>query len=136
MSKYRQQRQEDQSTTRTSPWAAEAAGSSDAGHDQVPAAAPGGGPVHDGDQSGAPSAALSDIVNTQHLLDRCVQRPNEKSKSKGSPDSIAERMAPELIPVLGSQPASDVSHKPDGRLPLLSAMPAVSLATLKRAASN
>jgi len=132
MTKYRRRQQEDQSTTRTSPWAAE---SSEAGHEQAPAAAA-GGPVHDGDQSGVPSAALSDIVNTQHLLDRCVQRPNEKSKSKGSPDSIAERMAPEPIPVLGSQPASDVSHKPDGRLPLLSAMPAVSLATLKRAASN
>jgi len=115
--------------------AAGAAGSSEAGHDQVPAAAA-GGPVHDEDQSGVPSAALSDIVNTQHLLDRCVQRPNEKIKSKGSPDSIAERMAPELIPVIGSQPAGDVSHKPGGRLPLLSARHAVSLATLKRAATN
>jgi len=28
---------------------------------------------------------------------------------------------PELISVLGSQPAGDVSHKPGGRLPLLSA---------------
>jgi len=43
---------------------------------------------------------------------------------------------PELIPVLGSQPTSDVSHKPGGRLPLLSARPAVTLATLKRAATN
>jgi len=34
-------------------------------------------------------------------------------------------MIPELIPVLGSQPAGDVSHKPDGWLPLLSARPAV-----------
>jgi len=40
----------------------------------------------------------------------------------------------ELIPVLGSQPASDVSHKPSGRLPLLSAKPAVTHVTLKRAA--
>ena len=32
---------------------------------------------------------------------------------------------PELIPVLGSQPAGDVNHKPDGRLPVLSARPAV-----------
>jgi len=45
-------------------------------------------------------------------------------------------MVPELIPVLGSQPTGDVSHKPDGRLPLLFAMPAVTLATLKRAATN
>jgi len=29
-----------------------------------------------------------------------------------------------------------VSHKPDGRLPLLSAMPAVTLVTLKRAATS
>ena len=41
-----------------------------------------------------------------------------------------------LIPVLGSQPAGDVSHKPGGRLPLLSARPAVTLATFKRAATN
>ena len=33
-------------------------------------------------------------------------------KGKGSPYSIAERRVPELIPVLGSQPAGDVSHKP------------------------
>ena len=46
------------------------------------------------------------------------------------------RRVPELIPVLGSQPAGDVSHKPDGRLQLLSARPAVALATLKRAATN
>ena len=43
---------------------------------------------------------------------------------------------PELIPVLGSQPGSDVSHKPGGRLPLLSARPAVIFATLKRAAAS
>jgi len=43
---------------------------------------------------------------------------------------------PELIPVLGSQPAGDVSHKPGGRLPLLSARPAVTPATIKRAATN
>ena len=49
---------------------------------------------------------------------------------------IAERRVPELIPVLGSQPAGDVCHKPGGRLPLLSARPAVTFATLKRAATN
>ena len=43
---------------------------------------------------------------------------------------------PELIPVLGSQPAGDVSHKPGGRLPFLSARPAVTPATLKRTATN
>ena len=46
--------------------------------------------------------------------------------------AITERRVPELIPVLGSQPAGDVSHKPGGRLPLLSARPAVTPATLKR----
>jgi len=34
-------------------------------------------------------------------------------------------------PVLGSQPAGDVSHKPGGRLSLLSARPAVTPATLR-----
>ena len=55
---------------------------------------------------------------------------------KGSPYSIIERRVPELIPVIGSLPAGDVSHKPGGRLPLLSAMPAVTPATLKRDATN
>ena len=55
---------------------------------------------------------------------------------KGSPYSIAERRVPEMIPVLGSQPAGDVSHKPGGRLPLLSAKHAVTLATLKRATTS
>jgi len=49
------------------------------------------------------------------------------------PYSITEHRVPELIPVPGSQPAGDVSHKPGGRLPLLSTRPAVTLATLKRA---
>jgi len=57
-------------------------------------------------------------------------------KGKGSSYSITEHRVPELIPVLGSQPAGDVSHKPGGSLPLLSARPAVTLATLKSAATN
>ena len=40
---------------------------------------------------------------------------------KGSPYSITECRVPELILVLDSQPAGDMSHKPTGRLPLLSA---------------
>jgi len=64
------------------------------------------------------------------LLDITMQ------KGKGSLYSIDERRVPELIPVLGSQPAGDVSHKPGGRLPLLSARPAVTLATHKRAATS
>ena len=57
-------------------------------------------------------------------------------KGKGSPYSITERRVPELIPVLGSQPAGDVSHEPGDTLPVLSARPAVTLATLKRVATN
>ena len=49
--------------------------------------------------------------------------------------SITEHKVPELIPVLSSQPAGDVSHKPDGRLPLLSARPTITLTTLRRAAT-
>jgi len=46
---------------------------------------------------------------------------------KGSPHSITERRVQQLISVLGSQPAGDVSHKPGGRLPLLSTRPAVTI---------
>jgi len=44
---------------------------------------------------------------------------DDLKKGKDSPYSITER------PLLGSQPAGDVSHKPGGKLPLLSARPAV-----------
>ena len=58
-------------------------------------------------------------------------------KGKASPYSITERRVPELIPVLGSQPAGNVSHKPGGRLPLLSVIRlAVTPATRKRAATS
>ena len=57
-------------------------------------------------------------------------------KGKGSRYSITERRVPELIPVLGSQPAGDVSQKPGGRLPLLSARPTVTPATPERAPTN
>ena len=49
---------------------------------------------------------------------------------------ITEHRVTQLIPVLGSKPAGDVSQKPGGRLPLLSARPAVTPATFKRAATN
>jgi len=62
--------------------------------------------------------------------------PSPTQSKKGSPYSITERRVPELIPVLGSQPAGDVSHKPGGMLPLLSDRPAVTPATLKRVATN
>jgi len=57
-------------------------------------------------------------------------------KGKSSPHSITERRVLEMILVLGSQPAGDVSHEPGSRLPLLSARPAVTPITLKRAATN
>jgi len=80
----------------------------------------------------------------------CVRRPdrgilkpvalyhseNVAGQKKGSTYSIAERRVPELIPVLGSQHAGDVSHEPGGKLPLLSARPAVTLATLNRSATS
>ena len=49
---------------------------------------------------------------------------------------ITERRVLELIPVLGSQPAGDVNHKANGRLPVLAAGPAITLATLKTAATS
>ena len=80
------------------------------------------------------------VSERPHPAHRCCRLPNNfglrRKKGKGSPYSITERRVPELIPVLGSQPAGDASHKPDGRLPLLSARPAVTPAILKRAATN
>ena len=70
---------------------------------------------------------------TSRLL--CVSVSLAKT-GKDSPYSTAKRRVPELIFVIGIQPAGDVSHKPGGRLPLLSARPAVTLATIKRAATN
>jgi len=75
------------------------------------------------------------IIHQCHIASALPSAASYK-KGKGSPYSIAERRVPELIPVLGSQPAGDVSHKPGGRLPLLSTRPAVTVATLKRAATN
>jgi len=49
--------------------------------------------------------------NAKQLL--CVSKAYEHSRY-----SITERRVPEPIPVLGSQPAGDVSRKPGGRLPL------------------
>ena len=87
-----------------------------------------------------------DLVARQHQFRhaRNVVRQHDRPdahndiaiKGKGSPYSITECRVPELMPVLGSQPVGDVSHKPGGRLPLLSAGPAVTLATLKRAATS
>jgi len=54
----------------------------------------------------------------------------ETCKKKGIPYSITERR------VLGSQPSGDMNHKPEGMLPLFSARPVVTPATLKRASTN
>jgi len=81
------------------------------------------------------STTITRSLDLAHPYQRnvlCHRREN----GKGSPFSIAERRVPELIPVLGSQPAGDASHKPGGRLPLLSARRAVALASLKRAATS
>ena len=77
-----------------------------------------------------------DTFTVDALSLKCWWMCDDVKKGKGSPYSITERMVPELIPVLGSQPAGDVSHKPGGRLPLLSARPAVTPATLNMAATN
>jgi len=81
------------------------------------------------------------VLETEHRRGKQLEKESEALRNvdeivKGSPYSITERRVPELIPVLGSQPAGGVSHKPAGRLPLLSARPTVTLATLKRAATN
>ena len=77
-------------------------------------------------------SAAADKPARRHLA---LDKLDDRCK-KCSPYSITERRVPELIPVLDSQPAGDVNHKPDGRLPLLSARPAVTPTTLKRAAAN
>jgi len=77
-----------------------------------------------------------DVHGSQQLERRHTVLQIKKGK-KSSPYSTAEHRVPELIPILDSQPAGDLSHKPDGRqLPFLSARPAVTLTTLKRAATN
>jgi len=62
---------------------------------------------------------MTDVIGLSRVISPCSYSQS-LSDSKGSPYSTTERSVPELIPVLGSQPADDVSHKPDGRLSLLS----------------
>ena len=66
------------------------------------------------------NSALGDTARRFVYLPRCPE-----GKKKLSPNSIAERRVSELIPVLGSQHTGDVSHKPGGWLPLVSARPAL-----------
>jgi len=83
----------------------------------------------------AATSVHADLAGTETTA-RWTPTSAHRVSKKASPYSITERRVPELIPVLGSQPAGDVSHKPDARLPLLSARPAVTPATLKRAATS
>jgi len=73
---------------------------------------------------------VSDVTSRAGALAR------QEVKKRYSPYSITERRVPELIPVHGSQPAGDVSHKPDGGLPLLSDRSPVVSATIQRAAAS
>jgi len=76
---------------------------------------------------------LSSSSNSKRELP--LKRNRIGVKGKGIAHTrLTVRRFPELIPVFGSQPAGDVSHKPGSRLPLLSARPAVTPVTLKRAA--
>jgi len=77
-------------------------------------------------------AALVLTVGSSSSI-RPISPPVRGGGMAGVSAPIAERRVPELISVLGR---GDVSHKPGGRLPLLSARPAVTLATLKRAATS
>jgi len=83
--------------------------------------------VHVASGSHAKSDPINGSTNPRPslLYDGTVDAILHNKKDKGSPYSITERRVPELIPVLGSQPAGDVSHKPGGRLPLFFARPAV-----------
>jgi len=88
------------------------------------------------DSSSLGARRLTGHDTTNTMQQSAANYRHGPSGLKASPYSIAERRVPELIPVLGSQPAGDVSHKPGGRLPLLFSRPAVTPATLKRAATN
>jgi len=52
------------------------------------------------------------LLPMSHDLCLCASVDHNHVKGKDSPYSIAERRVPELIPVLGSQPAGDMNHKP------------------------
>ena len=85
-------------------------------------------------QAGCSSCCLTNRVKA--LMASLQPVSKSVKKVKGSPYSITEHRVPERIPVFGSQPAGDVSYKPSSRLPLLSTRPAVTPATLKRAATS
>jgi len=83
----------------------------------------------EGDVSCSLTAVCSHLCRgLSHFL---LLRYSVKGGGKGSRYSIRECRVPDLIPVLGSQPAGDMSHKPGSRLPLLSTKPAVTLKPLR-----
>jgi len=71
------------------------------------------------------SSDILQIEHMQHAGPHQIKFILAVKNGEGSPYSIAECRVLELIPVLDSQPAGDMSHKPGGRLPLLSARPEV-----------
>jgi len=69
--------------------------------------------AHECPEAGAENAGPVSAGPNSNGYDRMTNVTIKKGKS--SPYSIAERRVPEMIPVLGSQPAGDVSHKPGRR---------------------
>ena len=70
-------------------------------------------------------------MTSQNLQPQNPRRKQLALKLRHCHPIYTKRRVPKLIPVLGSQPSDNVSHKPGGRLPLLSARPAVTPATLE-----
>jgi len=86
--------------------------------------------------SGAAKAGLKGHSHIRCAARCCGVLAKACKKVKVAHTRLPSAEVPELIPVLGSQPAGDVSHKRAGRLPLPSVRPAVTPATLKRAATR
>ena len=80
-----------------------------------------------------------------HYLGHCKSAHRSRQITTPAPHTAQFFYSPYALPATqptvskhwrNHQPPGDVSHKPSGRLPLPSARPAVTLATLKRAATN
>ena len=75
------------------------------------ASSSGGSGLHLTHGESTPQMATQSDTDPNGLKDLCTHIGIINVKN-GSPYSITERWVPELIPVLGSQPAGDVSHNP------------------------